>query len=172
MTSNTFSMNVLAFRVFASFITWLQEKTCPVFVIATANDISALPPELMRKGRFDEIFFVDLPSKAEREEIFRIHLAKRERDPKKFDLAELAQVSAGFSGAEIEQVVISGLYDAFDQERQLTQEDLVRNIKNTVPLSATRKEDIDALREWADTRARPASVHAVQEVVAERKIEL
>lgn len=171
--SSSFSDAGTTARVFASFITWLQEKTCPVFVIATANDISALPPELMRKGRFDEIFFVDLPSKAEREEIFRIHVAKRNRDPGEFDLAELAQVSAGFSGAEIEQAVISGLYDAFDQERQLTQEDLVRNIKNTVPLSATRKEDIDALREWADTRARPASTHETEEVAAaERKIEL
>jgi ATP-dependent 26S proteasome regulatory subunit len=170
--SSSFSDAGTTSRVFGSFITWLQEKTCPVFVIATANDITALPPELMRKGRFDEIFFVDLPSEPEREEIFRIHLAKRDRDPEQFDLKQLAGVARGFSGAEIEQVVVSALYDAFDQDRDLTQEDLVANIKGTVPLSATRKEDIDALREWADTRARPASEHPVEEVVGERKIEL
>jgi len=145
-------------RVFGSFITWLQEKTAPVFVIATANDVTALPPELMRKGRFDEIFFVDLPVHAEREEIFRIHLARRQRDPAGFDLAVLAAVAEGFSGAEIEQVVISALYDAFDAERDLVQADLERAIRETVPLSSTRREEIGALRSWAATRARPASL--------------
>ncbi|MFW5868215.1 MAG: AAA family ATPase [Armatimonadota bacterium] len=144
-------------RVFGSFITWLQEKTEPVFVIATANDISSLPPELMRKGRFDEIFFIDLPTEAEREEIFRIHLARRDRDPATFNLRELAAEGEGFSGSEIEQVVISALYDAFDRGSEVTQADLVENIRNTVPLSATRAEDITALRNWAENRARPAS---------------
>ena len=170
--SSSFSDAGTTARVFGSFITWLQEKTKPVFVIATANDITTLPPELMRKGRFDEIFFIDLPSATEREEIFRIHLLKRARKPEDFDLAELAQAAAGFSGAEIEQVVISGLYDAFDEGQDLTGDDLMRNISNSVPLSATRKEDLDALREWARTRARPASVHAAAEFTQERKIEL
>ncbi len=170
--SSSFSDAGTTARVFGSFITWLQEKTVPVFVIATANDVTALPPELMRKGRFDEIFFVDLPSAPEREDIFRIHLTKRHRDADSFDLEALARASAGFSGAEIEQAVISALYDAFDQDRKLTQEDLLNNLHNTVPLSETRKEDIDALREWAQNRARAASVHAVEEVATGRKIEL
>ena len=104
-----------ASRVFGTFLTWLSEKTAPVFVIATANDISHLPPELLRKGRVDEIFFVDLPNEDERREIFRIHLAKRKRDPAKFDLDALARMSDGFSGAEIEEAIISGLYDAFSK---------------------------------------------------------
>jgi len=144
-------------RVMGSFLVWLQEKTAPVFVIATSNDISLLPPELLRKGRFDEIFFVDLPSLAEREEIFAIHLAKRRRDPQQFGLARLAQASEGFSGAEIEQVIIDALYDAFDAERDLTEEDILRNITQTLPLSRTMSEQINALRRWARTHARPAS---------------
>ncbi len=146
-------------RVFGNFITWLQEKTSPVFVIATANDVSRLPPELMRKGRFDEIFFVDLPSAAERREIFQIHIARRGRDPQQFDLDALAQAAAGFSGAEIEQAVIGGLYDAFDADSDLTTEFILNNIHKTVPLSRTMHERIAALRLWARTRARPASPH-------------
>lgn len=157
MESSGFSDAGTAARVLGSFITWLQEKTEPVFVIATANDISSLPPELMRKGRFDEIFFIDLPTASEREEIFRIHLRKRDRDPAQFDLGELADASEGFSGSEIEQVVISALYDAFDRSGDLSQEDLVANIRDTVPLSETRAEEVDALRQWAENRARPAS---------------
>ena len=155
--SSDFSDAGTTARVFGSFITWLQEKTAPVFVIATANDISSLPPELMRKGRFDEIFFIDLPTESEREDIFRIHIAKRDREPGRFDLAALAAQAEGFSGSEIEQVVISALYDAFDRESELSQEDLIENIRNTVPLSATRAEDINELRDWAQSRARPAS---------------
>ncbi len=169
--SSSFSDAGTTARVFGSFITWLQEKTKPVFVIATANDITALPPELMRKGRFDEIFFIDLPSLEERKEIFRIHLAKRDRDPAAFDLDELSAVAENFAGAEIEQVVVSGLYDAFDEDRGLTGEDLIRNVKNTVPLSATRKEDLDALRDWARTRARHASIDSDADETDERKIE-
>ncbi|HIE09483.1 MAG TPA: AAA family ATPase [Armatimonadetes bacterium] len=146
-----------AARVFGTFLTWLQEKRAPVFVVATANDISALPPELLRKGRLDEVFFVDLPSKEERREIFAIHLRKRGRNPKEFDLDLLAERSKGFSGAEIEAVVIGALYDAFDEERDLSTEDLLRNIEQTVPLSQTMREEIEALREWARMRARPAS---------------
>ncbi len=144
-------------RVFGTFITWLQDKTAPCFVVATANDVSALPPELLRKGRFDEIFFVDLPSAEERADIFRIHLQKRHRDPVQFDLEKLAEAAAGYSGAEIEQAVISALYDAFDVDRDVTTEDILTVVKQSVPLSMTMKERIDLLRLWAATRARPAS---------------
>ncbi len=144
-------------RVFGSLLTWMQEKTSPVFVIGTANDISALPPEILRKGRFDEIFFVDLPQPQERREIFAIHLANRGRDPLDYNLNELATISEGFSGAEIEQVIIDGLYDAFENDRELQTEDLIRNLKNTVPLSQTMEHKITALRQWARTHARPSS---------------
>ncbi len=146
-----------AARVFSSFLVWLQEKTAPVFVVATSNDISLLPPEILRKGRFDEIFFVDLPDQEERQEIFAIHLARRRRDPARFDLVRLAQESEGFSGAEIEQVVISALYDAFEGGRELTEKDLLRNIAHTVPLSQVMRERVTALRNWAYTHARMAS---------------
>jgi ATP-dependent 26S proteasome regulatory subunit len=144
-------------RVFASFITWLQEKKAPVFVVATANRIEDLPPELLRKGRFDEIFFVDLPTAAEREEIFRIHIKKRKRDVAKFDVTALAEEADGYSGAEIEQAIISALYDAFDAGRDITTEDLLSNVRTSVPLSRTMSEQIDELRYWASTRARNAS---------------
>jgi SpoVK/Ycf46/Vps4 family AAA+-type ATPase len=146
-----------AARVFGSFVTWMQEKTAPVFVIATSNNIAGLPPELLRKGRFDEIFFVDLPNLQERQEIFTIHLARRHRDPTRFDLSGLAQRADGFSGAEIEQVIISALYDAFEEDRELRDCDLYRNISQTIPLSQTMKEQITALCNWARTHARPAS---------------
>ena len=144
-------------RVFATFITWLQETPALVFTIATANSIEALPPELLRKGRFDEIFFVDLPSASERREIFTIHLRKRGRKPRDFGLDELGSLAEGFSGAEIEQAIVSGLYDAFDLGREVEMRDLVRCIKESVPLSVTMREDISALRAWAAGRARPAS---------------
>ncbi|MBE0699513.1 MAG: AAA family ATPase, partial [Anaerolineaceae bacterium] len=144
-------------RVFGSFLTWMQEKTQPVFVVATANDISILPPEILRKGRFDEIFFIDLPKFDERAEIFAIHLARRGRNPLSFNLDNLAQNSVGFSGAEIEQVVISGLYDAFEAGRELCSEDLLKNLAETIPLSKTMELQITALRNWAHTHARPAS---------------
>jgi ATP-dependent 26S proteasome regulatory subunit len=145
-------------RIFASILTWMQEKTSPVFVIATANDVSKLPPEMLRKGRFDEIFFVDLPVAQERREIFAIHLARRGRDPLGFDLNKLAMATHNFSGAEIEQVVISGLYDAFETGRDLTTLDLLRNIEETVPLSQTMEAEISRLRRWGKTHARPASL--------------
>ncbi|HDS08949.1 MAG TPA: AAA family ATPase, partial [Firmicutes bacterium] len=124
-------------RVFSTFLTWLQEKTSPTFVIATSNNISGLPPELLRKGRFDDIFFIDLPEQKIREDIFKIHIRKRNRNPDNFNLTELSEVTAGFNGAEIEQAVISGLYDAFYEKRELNQNDLLINIKETVPLSIT-----------------------------------
>lgn len=148
-------------RIFGTFLTWMQEKTAPVFVIATANNISSLPAELLRKGRFDEIFFVDLPTQNEREEIFKLHLKKRLKDK---DVAsklvlddelykQLAQMTEGFVGAEIEQVVITALYEAFFNKRPLEFSDLTNTIKNVVPLSVTQKEQILSLRQWANIRA-------------------
>ncbi len=144
-------------RVFGSFLTWMQEKTAPVFVVATANDISILPPEALRKGRFDEIFFIDLPSFTERQEIFSIHIRRRGRNPQDFDLPALARLSENFSGAEIENAVISALYDAFDAGRDLVQTDLETAIRQTVPLARTMEHQVKALRQWARTHARPAS---------------
>lgn len=144
-------------RIFGSILTWMQEKTSPVFVIATANNVSMLPPEMLRKGRFDEIFFVDLPLAQERREIFAIHLAQRGRDPLRFDLNRLALSAKGFSGAEIEQVVISGLYDAFEEERELTTQDMLNNVHATMPLSRTMEKEITLFRRWGREHARPAS---------------
>ncbi len=151
-------------RIFASLNTWMQEKTKPVFVVATANDISQLPPELLRKGRFDEIFFVDLPAEEERREIFEIHLRKRKRDTVQYDLDRLAQEAVGFSGSEIEQAVISALYAAFEENRDITTEDVSAAVKETVPLSLTMREDIGMVRRWAKGRARPASLHGLADI--------
>ncbi len=144
-------------RIFGSFLTWMQEKNSPVFVMATANRVDRLPGEFLRKGRFDEIFFVDLPNAQEREDIFTIHLAKRRSDITRFDLEQLAKVSDGFSGAEIEQAIIAAMYDAFAQDREFTQLDIIAAIKATLPLSRTMTEQVSALRDWARQRARPAS---------------
>jgi len=140
-------------RVFGTFLAWLQEKKESVFVIATANDISKLPPELLRKGRFDEIFFVDLPDAATRAEILAVHLEKRGRDPGRFDLAALGERAHGFSGAELEQVVVSGLFSAFAEGVDVSDAVLASEIDATRPLSVTMAEKISALREWASTRA-------------------
>jgi SpoVK/Ycf46/Vps4 family AAA+-type ATPase len=157
-------------RVFSTFLTWLSEKKSPVFVVATANDVSMLPPELLRKGRFDEIFFVDLPLFKERKEIFRVHLAKRKMDPSKFDLDTLARSSAGYSGAEIEESVISAMFDVFYEKQDLTTEKLLESLRQTVPLSKTMSEDIDTLRKWAEGRARPAtSAEVAAEAGEERR---
>jgi ATP-dependent 26S proteasome regulatory subunit len=145
-------------RVLGTFLTWLSEKQLPVFVVATANDISNLPPELLRKGRLDEIFFVDLPQKEERAEIFRIHLQKRGRDPETFSTGELAALSASFSGAEIEEAINSALYDAFYAQRELAQADIEATLQQTVPLAATMDEKIGSLRSWSKGRARNASL--------------
>ncbi len=149
-----------ASRVFGAFLTWLGEKQAPVFVVATANDVTALPPELLRRGRFDELFFVDLPSEDERAEILAIHLRKRGRDPAQFPLAELAERAARLSGAELEQVIASGLYTAFAQGRELSEIDLMNAIEETVPLYETYEERIKELRNWARTRARAATLDA------------
>lgn len=145
-------------RIFGTFITWLQEKTKPVFVISTANSIKELPPELLRKGRFDEIFFVDLPSTFERKEIFKIHIIKRNRDPKKIDIDALAAASDGFSGAEIEQAIIDAMFEAFHAQSDLNTHFILNSLKETVPLSVTMKEKIQELRDWASVRAKKTSL--------------
>jgi hypothetical protein len=149
-----------ASRVFGSFLTWLSEKDSPVFVVATANDVNSLPPELLRRGRFDDLFFVDLPTENERAEILSIHLRRRERDPLQFKLAELAAKAARLSGAELEQVVNAALYTAFAESRELTETDLENAIQETVPLYDTYEERIKELRDWAKGRTRPASIDA------------
>jgi len=153
-------------RVFATFLTWMQEKTSAVFVMATANNISLLPPEFLRKGRFDEIFFIDLPTTVERKVIFSLHIRARlvagpalgELPVDDALLDPLVALTEGYSGAEIEQAVISACFDAFDGRRALTAEDLSRAITHTVPLSITQAEQIAALRAWADVRAVAASL--------------
>jgi SpoVK/Ycf46/Vps4 family AAA+-type ATPase len=145
-------------RVFGYFISWLQEKTSPVFVVATANDVSQLPPELLRKGRFDEIFFVDLPNPDEREKIFRIHLKKKKRKVDQFDLPKIVACTQGFSGSEIEQAIISALFDCFEDGRDIDTEALVNSCKEIIPLSYQMKELIDGMRDWAKSRARKASL--------------
>jgi hypothetical protein len=145
----------LSQRILGSFLTWLQERQAPVFVAATANDVLALPPELLRKGRFDEIFFVDLPDPADREAIFRIHLALRHQDPSKFDLRGLVAASEGFSGAEIEQVITAGLYRALHDRQPLTDVMLCEEMRGTQPLSVSRREDVERLRDMARGRFVP-----------------
>lgn len=160
-------------RVMSTLLTWLSEKTNPVFVVATANDISHLPPELLRKGRLDEIFFVDLPTADERQEILRIHIAKRKRDASAFDLVPLAAAADGFSGAEIEQAVISALYDAFSLGRELQTQDVLKSIRETVPLSRTMSERVSDLRSWAEGRARFASrASTASAATPKRKLEV
>jgi len=146
----------LSQRLLATLLTWMQDRESGVFLAATSNNISALPPEMLRKGRFDEIFFVDLPGSKVREALFALHLKKRGRDAKEFDLVKLATMSEGFSGAEIEQSIISGLYSAFAAKQQLSTQILFSEIAATQPLSVTRAEDVAAIREWARTRAVPA----------------
>jgi SpoVK/Ycf46/Vps4 family AAA+-type ATPase len=144
-------------RLFATFLTWLQEKKDEVFVVGAANDLMRLPPELLRKGRFDEIFFVDLPTVAERSTIFRIHLALRKLDPARFDLDALAQASEGFSGAEIEQAVISSLYRCLQHKQQPSTASIIESLRATMPLSVTRAEDVMRVRQMAVQRFRPVA---------------
>jgi SpoVK/Ycf46/Vps4 family AAA+-type ATPase len=153
-------------RIFGTFLTWMQEKTKPVFVVATANNIHSLPAEMLRKGRFDEIFFVDLPTKKERVEIFRLHMNKRLKSPKAIGhfqideniLNQLAELTEGYAGAEIEQIVITALFEAFSEDRAITREDLIKAIHTTVPLSVTQAEQIQGIREWANVRAVAATL--------------
>jgi hypothetical protein len=142
----------LSRRLFGAFLTWLQEKKQEVFVVATANNLSLLPPELLRKGRFDEIFFVDLPDDAEREAIWKIHLSLRKQDIGTIDVAKIVSASDGFSGSEIEQAVVASLYRALYHKSPLTTDLLIEELTHTVPLSVTRHEDIDQLRAMAEGR--------------------
>lgn len=148
-------------RIFATLLTWMQEKRSQVFVIATANNVSELPPELMRRGRFDDIFFLDLPNKDERKEIYRVHIAKRKRNPDSFDLEKLALISDGYVGSEIEQAVIDAMFVAFNDPngtREITTEDLVKSTVALVPLSKSSAESIEQLRRWLkEGRAKAAS---------------
>ncbi len=147
----------LSRRLFGAFISWLQERKRPVCVVATANDIQALPPELLRKGRFDEIFFVDLPNDAARRSILAVHLARRRQDPAAFDLAALAAASEGFSGAEIEAAIVAALYSAFAEKTPLSAPHVLAEMQRTVPLSRTCRESIEELRLWARGRTVPAA---------------
>lgn len=140
-------------RLLASFLSWMQERKAPVFVAATCNNVTVLPPELIRKGRFDELFFVDLPNTAERKQIFSIQLTKRKRNPAGYDLDRIAAAAKGFSGAEIESAVQTALYAAYSDKRELATEDLLTALSSTVPLSTTRAEEIAGLRAWAQKRA-------------------
>ncbi len=142
----------LSQRMFGTLLSWMQDHRHPIFIVATANDISALPPELMRKGRFDEVFFVDLPNPQSRERILRIHLTRRKQQPERFNLKQLAQITDQFSGSELEQAIISGLFYAFQQDRPLKDEDLEQAIQETRPLATLTSEKIFNLREWAKNR--------------------
>ena len=142
----------LSKRMFGSFLTWMQEHRAAVFLIATANDIESLPPELLRKGRFDEIFFVDLPDAAAREQIVRLHLSKRGRDASAMDVSTIVTAAEGYSGAEIEQGIVAGLHAAFAKRQLLTTEHIVRALRGSPPLSVTMAERIEALRRWATGR--------------------
>jgi hypothetical protein len=144
-------------RLLASFLSWMQDRKAPVFVAATCNNVTVLPPELIRKGRFDELFFVDLPNQAERKQIFSIQLAKRKRNPAEFDLEKVAVAAKGYSGAEIDAAVQGALYAAYSEKKPVTTQSLIDALGQTVPLSTTRAEEIEALRQWARTRAVPAS---------------
>jgi len=144
-------------RVFGSFISWMQEKKSPVFIVATANDVSQLPPEMLRKGRWDELFFVDLPTREEREAIWQIQIAKFNRDAQSFDILQLAKVIESFTGSEIEQVFIEALYRAFEEEQEPTDLTIGEVLVDFVPLSKLMGESMTALRTWAKGRARPAT---------------
>ena len=143
-------------RVLGTFLTWLAERKSPVFLVATANQVHDLPAELLRKGRFDEIFFVDLPSAEARAELFALHLQRRSVDAQDFDLPALATASDGFSGAEIEQVIVAALYAAHATNQPLSEFQLRSELKNTRPLSVLMSEQVEALREWAGPRTVPA----------------
>lgn len=146
----------LSQRMFGTLLAWMQEHRHPIFLVATSNDISALPPELMRKGRFDEIFFVDLPGKSARRSILSAHLQKRNRKPDLFDLEKLVSAMDGFSGAEIEQAVIASLFDAYAQNTELQDNHILDAIERTQPLSVVMREKIESLRQWASQRCVPA----------------
>jgi SpoVK/Ycf46/Vps4 family AAA+-type ATPase len=143
-------------RVLGTFLTWMAERKSPVFMVATANQVQDLPAELLRKGRFDEIFFVDLPGPDARTELFALHLRRRNVDAEGFDLAALAHAADGFSGAEIEQAIVAALYTAHAAGHPLSDFQLRAELKNTRPLSVLMSEQVNELREWASARTVPA----------------
>jgi ATPase family associated with various cellular activities (AAA) len=153
-------------RLLASFLSWMQDRKAPVFVAATCNNVTVLPPELIRKGRFDELFFVDLPNESERKQIFSIQLARRKRNPTEFDLEKVASAAKGYSGAELDAAVQGALYAAYSEKKSLSTQSLMDALSQTVPLSTTRAEEIAALREWARTRAVAASESDVSPSIA------
>ena len=144
-------------RVLGSFLSWMQDKKAPVFVVATANDVTALPPELLRKGRWDELFFVDLPNEKERCSIWEIQIRKHGRNPNDYDVAQLAKVTQGLTGSEIECAFVESLYQAFGEEKEPTDMDIAQVLNDLVPLSKLMAEQITATRHWAKSRARTAS---------------
>jgi SpoVK/Ycf46/Vps4 family AAA+-type ATPase len=144
-------------RVFGAFLTWMQERRAPVFVAATANEVDRLPPELVRRGRFDEVFFVDLPSPTERGQILAVHLRRRGRDPDAYPVSQLARELEHWSGAELEQMVSSALFRAYAEGQELSEEHLRASARELVPLATLYEEQIQALRQWGQTRARRAS---------------
>ena len=152
------SGEVAVHRVFGHFITWMQEKRKPVFVVATANAVEELPPELLRKGRFDELFFVDLPDEKERAEILKIHIQRRMNDNGEIDIPALVEMTRNYTGAELEQVVLDALYRAFSKKRKAEQSDFEKSAEKVVPIYNTYEEDIKRLRDWAKDRTRKASL--------------
>jgi SpoVK/Ycf46/Vps4 family AAA+-type ATPase len=146
-------------RILGYFLTWMQEHESEIFIAATANRIDMLPAELLRRGRFDQVFFIDLPTRIEREEIFSIHLKAKGNDPSEFNIPQLAQITKGWSGSEIEQVIISAMYEAFNENRKLHEDDLFVIFGSSVPLSTTMEEQIKRIRSWAHDRAVRASAH-------------
>jgi SpoVK/Ycf46/Vps4 family AAA+-type ATPase len=161
-------------RVFGTLLSWMNDKTCPVFVVATANEFDHLPPEMLRKGRFDEIFFVDFPHAGERENILEIHVCKRGRDPKQFDIPRLVEATKDFTGSEIEQAIITGMIEAFaDGEREFTTDDVLSGIKKTIPLIDTMRDKIASIRQRAMqctvSASKPHTDEAGAEAVADTK---
>jgi len=151
-------------RVFGAILEWMQNRKKPVFVVATANQVENLPPEFLRKGRFDEIFALDLPTPEEREQIIKVQLKKYKRDPQKFSLQRIIESTNSFSGAEIEGVIVEALYDAFDSgAKELTTEHVVKASESIIPLSKSMAEKIEAIRQWSEGRARSASVQQKRE---------
>lgn len=150
--SSTSADGGLSQRMFGTLLSWMQDHQEPIFMVATANDISKLPPELMRKGRFDEVFFIDLPDPAARRQIFSIHLKRKRREPALFRLDDLADASKDLTGSEIEQAIVSGLFQAFSEDRELTTENIIHALAETRPLSVMMAEKIDSLRQWAASR--------------------
>lgn len=144
-------------RILGTILTWMAERHSDVFIFATSNQVWQLPPELLRKGRFDELFFLRNPKDTERREIFAIHIAKRGRDPKRFNLDALVKASDGFTGSEIEEAIIAGMFDAFEHDAEVTTTHIVSACKATKPMAVTMADDIQRLEDWGTKRARPAS---------------